>query len=974
MTKLDDARRYFQSATNCFFRWDEAGEWLSWDNGNLSVTHHQELAAVLRRLSGTALPPLLGVQVLLAVCRDNWPVARHFLDIFSEDPEHIDGGNQINDRLRTNWQLADAVRADLDRIHNFPSELLSNLDARCELVAMVLERCPKQNAPSDNSSFIADVLESGHITDLLATEGAPTRLGGGYQHLLETWQRQSVQSLKRSSANQHSDDKNAPVPLPEPPDQLIQDAKTLMHALLFMREGLAALDADELHQRIKTGLPRELNPADDIAPNERARALIQTLLNDEELGGIARLARDLLAVVHFPRAISEPDNLPLGGVSDITNRGNLDQLLLSELGYDDLTLAVRISMNEALYLRRESPPKSRSRRRRVLIDCGLCLWGVPRVYATAVALAMTATADSDTEVVCYCATDEFQHADGKSVMPVDLLTREGVEQQLSQIHAQLDNRDCFPAFMTTANDDDDDCEFVFITSNDVLRDPTYRQAIDNSISQPACVIAVDRDGGLELTVRSATGQRTLKQARLDIHQLTQSEPTEILISDDRSLPAFIQLNHVPLLLSHPVNPKRLFSVAGGVVAFANDGRAMLWTSKSHGAQQIAQNVPKGGIQCVVQHEPDSVTAAVGQLTSHGLSLVHVQNATASVTNIYLQTNEPVRGICLHAGWLYAILQKSVQIYESESGSYVSQLHIPSGLKWSGRRFFRRGTTWYAVSFDGLNIQFEHIPQVDGKELQLFDRMGLGIAALNLENQTLYQTWDEIGLAITRDGTLIAKAMNSSEFSLVWVSPDGKQFVVRTQTSGALINTDNGQVVNESRYIDSIIPKSQQFFEVTPRHRFRGIYVSDDGKLRLISVKNDHLEWDFDQSQSRFLFRIVQSPNDLDSSRVIPFREMDSKHGYTLSVATWRDGSHAWIDSRGLLHLQSANDSIPEMTLVTCPRSIGGWLMGYGVFGMSYYIPENTEPIPNERAWELGMQPFIKELPWHLHYESDTTVA
>ena len=40
--------------------------------------------------------------------------------------------------------------------------------------------------------------------------------------------------------------------------------------------------------------------------------------------------------------------------SDISNRGPLDRLLLSESAHDDLTLAVRIALNEALYLRRES--------------------------------------------------------------------------------------------------------------------------------------------------------------------------------------------------------------------------------------------------------------------------------------------------------------------------------------------------------------------------------------------------------------------------------------------------------------------------------------------------------------------------------------------------------------------------------------------------------------------------------------------
>jgi len=124
-----------------------------------------------------------------------------------------------------------------------------------------------------------------------------------------------------------------------------------------------------------------------------ARRLIARLHQDPELGGIARIAHQLLAAIHLPRSLSDREDLPVGGVSDISNRGPLDRLLLSELAHDDVTLALRIALNEALYLRRETPPRSPPRRRAVLIDAGIRLWGVPRVFATAVALSLAATTE-----------------------------------------------------------------------------------------------------------------------------------------------------------------------------------------------------------------------------------------------------------------------------------------------------------------------------------------------------------------------------------------------------------------------------------------------------------------------------------------------------------------------------------------------------------------------------------------------------
>src|SRR5439155_18569938 len=107
--------------------------------------------------------------------------------------------------------------------------------------------------------------------------------------------------------------------------------------------------------------------------------------------------------IHLPRRLNEAEELPVGGVSDIAPRGPLDRLLLSELAHDDLTLAVRVAMNEALYYRRESPPRTPPRQRHLVLDSGVRLWGLPRLYGTAVALAMTAHHDSHLEVQAHRA-------------------------------------------------------------------------------------------------------------------------------------------------------------------------------------------------------------------------------------------------------------------------------------------------------------------------------------------------------------------------------------------------------------------------------------------------------------------------------------------------------------------------------------------------------------------------------------------
>ena len=103
---------------------------------------------------------------------------------------------------------------------------------------------------------------------------------------------------------------------------------------------------------------------------------------------MASLAKQLLAVIQIPRPLHHTDELPIGGVSDITNKGDPTRLLISELAAESDALAVRLVLNEALYFRRETPPANPLPQRYVLLDNGILLWGRARIYAAAAGIAL----------------------------------------------------------------------------------------------------------------------------------------------------------------------------------------------------------------------------------------------------------------------------------------------------------------------------------------------------------------------------------------------------------------------------------------------------------------------------------------------------------------------------------------------------------------------------------------------------------
>ena len=79
----------------------------------------------------------------------------------------------------------------------------------------------------------------------------------------------------------------------------------------------------------------------------------------------------------------------------------------------------------------------------MLIDAGIRLWGVPRVFATAVALSLAATTDRNIRV------DAFR-ACGRSVEPVTLTRREGLIAHLEALEPDAHPGDALPAFSAAA--------------------------------------------------------------------------------------------------------------------------------------------------------------------------------------------------------------------------------------------------------------------------------------------------------------------------------------------------------------------------------------------------------------------------------------------------------------------------------------------------------------------------------------------
>ncbi len=499
------AREYLAPPAFSFWQWDDAGEVVVWKDGT-TIAFRAELVEVLTRLAPAGLPPLNAVLLLLAACRDSWH-------------ESAQGVGTLVGLLTTLTRRSfppwlPEVLSRLDAVGVLRPELRSSPEAKAVLAEVVFEAWPHRTA-ADEAKRIVQVLVDGPTPAILARQRVP-------RHELQD----------------------------------------LLDALQGLDRGLQHVDPSQLELRRRTGLDELVEAAKvELDPADRTRRLIASLLDDEELGGLARVTRQLMAAVHLPRSISDHEDLPVGGVTDIANRGPLDRLLLSELAHDDLTLAVRVALREALYLRREAPPRNPPRHRAVLLDSGLRMWGVPRVFATGVALALAATATRKILVDVY-------RAQGDEVIPTDLATREGLIRHLEALEPEAHPGDALAAFLTAASQQETPREAILVTGEDTAADPEFRRALAELDVPTLYLATVSRDGAFRLMVRSSRGSKPVCHARLDLAELLKPRPSRRpppLVDPRRStdFPAILSADTFPLRLPHDVDPERIWPIGAG---------------------------------------------------------------------------------------------------------------------------------------------------------------------------------------------------------------------------------------------------------------------------------------------------------------------------------------------------------------------------------------------------------------------------
>ncbi len=878
---------------NALWRWADDGNVIVWADGT-TICFREEIITILEWLVPQGWPSFGALVWLLAACRGKVPPMPD-----ERAPAALPGVSKVTEKdssggPRPNVLTQNEVCRGLAEIARLPADLRGSPKAKAVLAEVVFGKTNAgERAPY---GAVLEILRAGTLTD---------------------------------------DMLNAPALPPFAEDEWQQ-----------LHGRVKGIDAALLGLRIRTGLDAMPKAAEiPLPPAARVRGMIEEMRNDPNHAGLSRLTRDFMAALQMPRRLSERDDLPLGGVADIANRGNLDRLLLSELAHDDLMLAVRIAIGEALYLRREPPAKQPPGTLGILIDCGVRVWGIPRVLSTAVALAMIAKSADRDELTIY-------RARGSTLAPADLLHKEGLTSHLGALEPQAHPGEALAAFREALKDRPR-AEAVLITQRDVIKDPEFRRYLKEAEFADLYLAVVDRDGSFELFRYPDSMHTSLCHAHVDLGELLPPPkplafPQPLLDPNEKlELPLIFSLPAFPLRIAVRGKVQKVAAAKEGGICMLGDGRLLKWDRPDHGAWTVARDLPRGHALLLKERTDGSICAAKADNERKRLSC-RVFAANGSLLHSHdWHFESPVRRVEVHHEALLVFHKSEVCVLDLHSGMQLVTKEIPGPL--SRARYAWCGGKWLYLRWDGARVHVETMtaPQrvLNTPILSVFERDDLpGPSIVTMAGEI----FSPEGERVFQLGKI---------HSYMAVSDDGMRLLFRPAGTGtpAFVDLKALKVhlrehsteknwrrrFNQPEFPTKTLHTS--FSAVALEYRGFGLwlYSNKSGWWRLCNLSEKHI----------YLLQRRPPPNVVNLAR--PFADMRTraKLGFDLKIARWSSGRCVWLDGRGMLHMRHPDSSIPELTVTLVDGPISAWSSDGECCGTEFFVGDAPQAADQSKLRE-----------------------
>ncbi|MEO5915879.1 MAG: hypothetical protein ABIS50_16710 [Luteolibacter sp.] len=649
---------YASPPPGSFWVWSPEYDAVEWYDGS-TLAMWQELHGVLKFLGDdSGLPPLGAVLLLLAACRDEW------LGLCIPFHEKVMSILDVANSDSISPEIKDLIVRGLKSVNDLPKDLRASFPAKCLLVSALFEGGPHSLPREESDKILAE----------LSIHGPRGLLGSSPQ----------------------------------------MNAKArFLRDLRALRIGLARHDAGSLEARLRTGLENStiLPTSFPETPADDPLLLLDRLaITGGECGAAAAVAKRTIAMMNLPGSFGTPHDLPVGGISDITNRGTVDRLLPGELAWDDLVLAARLVHNEALYFRREIPPQHLVVGHTILLDRGLRLWGTGRVFALGVALGLRHhPALSRTGETFDCVAALIG-----GFASLDLATPAGVYSALEEL-IPAPGPDAFLTAWHDASlaaDDDAVPDVTFITAEAHLGDASTRRLLGeiatwiHGKAGQFRVIALGRTGEVEVQMWSPGGNRTLFRGEVDLDEIfpkPPESPKQPIAPPLRAKPDPLHallyiytLDRLPFLFPEIPQGSAILSENdlpdSPVIGVSSGRRLMQWPRTGWGGQELVAKVPGRQHWMGFNEQREVIIIASGRKPGDVVRVFRVEQDRLLEITIAASQHAFPRLATVSGGAVLLAYSDSVEALSLGSGKRVAVLSVKT---WSGNR---------VIDFDGEQIR------------------------------------------------------------------------------------------------------------------------------------------------------------------------------------------------------------------------------------------------------------------------------
>ncbi len=352
------AENYFKPYKNYFWQVEEDSEVLAIPNGN-TIAYTFYVAEVLGYLLPQGLPPF--GSLILAFIATNPNGKKDIESIFEQ---------KINKILEENITQYKAAKQFLNTLVELPQEYKTK-QKRILLFQTVFYDCHNRVSPKDARLLLNDSPRMFFVKK--------------YQHI-------ESQVITKN--------------------ELSRDLKVLELLCKKYPTTLSIIQKMAGLQKVEEAI--ETVPILDkgtTAPQQLVKELVENTITFK----VGALIKQLWSGLHLPLHSTIPSGQPLGGISDLTNKGDFDRLLISEYANDETVFMSRLANNEALYIQREVPPSNNTLERIILVDVSIKNWGVPKTIAYGVMLAIAKHPKTDIVCKAYAVGEDFYELDIRNI-------------------------------------------------------------------------------------------------------------------------------------------------------------------------------------------------------------------------------------------------------------------------------------------------------------------------------------------------------------------------------------------------------------------------------------------------------------------------------------------------------------------------------------------------------------------------------